>query len=127
MHADNEWDRDSDVTMVLSHLSSAMTGFPSFYGKLLDEYGDELTLQVIFSALSELVKDALAIGEQNNKTLNECLSVLEDLADESKFDLYEEIAYCFFDNLGNEYREIVKNMLLGNNLTAILRNLEQED
>ncbi len=110
---------------VIKNLLEELPDFIPTYHRLLKDYGDDLTLQVIFSALSEAVADFIDSEDPNHRLLINYLAAIENLAGHTELDLYEEIAYCFFDNFDENHLETIKYFLTPN-LLAIYQSLEED-
>jgi|GEM_PF-5819600 len=117
---------DPSKDRVIKNLLEELPDFAPTYYRLLEDYGDELTLQVVFSALSEVVTDIIDSDDPNHKRLINYLAAIENLAGHTELDLYEEIAYCFFDNFDENHLEIIEYFLTPN-LLAIYQSLLEDD
>ncbi|MCL5047884.1 MAG: hypothetical protein M1374_03715 [Firmicutes bacterium] len=74
----------------------SLPNFATLYDELSDLYGDEVTMQVIFDAMAELLDEMVEEGDLT--TAKAYLNTVDSLLEE-KFNLYEEIIYCFIANL----------------------------
>ncbi len=86
----------------------SLPDFCMLYEKLLDLYGDELSMQAIFDCMAEKVEETAAQGDL--ATVKDYLVTVDFLLD-SKFNLYEEIMYCFIENISSVKQDYFIDLL----------------
>ncbi|MGA2530615.1 MAG: hypothetical protein ABSG36_15840 [Acidimicrobiales bacterium] len=88
----------------------AVPEFESHYHDLLDIYDEDLTPQVVFNELAELVS-ALLLQDDSEETLDRCVGALELVAAEPGADGTELIGFCFLDQLPSFALQAIRDLL----------------
>jgi len=88
----------------------AVPEFESHYHDLLDIYDEDLTPQVVFNELAELVS-ALLLQDDSEETLDRCVGALELVAAEPGADGTELIGFCFLDQLPSFALQAIRGYL----------------
>lgn len=94
-----------------TELLRALGEFEATYRALSDAYGDELSSQVVFSALGQQVNAMLRAGDEHIERIVRYIDALEIVAQNLGLDALEEIAYCFFDGLEQTSQDQLRDYL----------------
>jgi len=84
--------------------------FESHYLDLADIYDEDLTPQVVFNELADLVTELLQLGDRE-ETLERCFAALELVAVEPGADGTGLVAFCFLDQLAPLALERIRSYL----------------
>ena len=105
------------VEALRAHLPS----FAGPYAALAADYGEDLTCQVVFQELAELVAAALLAGE-HEAFLEETFAALEHVARLDRPDAVEAVGLCFLGSLPDEVLALVA-AYVGPRTEAMLEDL----
>lgn len=105
------------VETLRAHLPS----FAGPYAALAADYGEDLTSQVVFQELADLVALALRSGE-HERFLEETFTALERVAALERSDAVEAVGLCFLGSLSEEVLALTASYL-GPRTTALLEEL----
>jgi hypothetical protein len=105
-------------------LRARLPEFESHYIELLDIYEEDLTPQVVFNELAEVVSGLLRQAE-SEELLEACVAALELVAAEPDAEGTELVAFCFLDQLPAFALEALRSYL-GPVTGTILELLEQD-
>lgn len=100
----------------------ALPEFEANYLDLVELYDEDLTPQVVFSELAEMVGGLLE-EDDDEELLERCFDAVETVAATPGVDCTEVIAYAFLDNLTPAARDLAGSWL-GPRTAAILTELE---
>lgn len=109
------------VPVAVATLRAHLPSFAGAYAALADDYGEDLTSQVVFHELADLVTMALRSGEHES-FLEEAFAALERVAALGRSDAVEAVGLCFLGSLPEEIVPLAESYL-GPRAASLLEEL----
>jgi hypothetical protein len=103
-------------------LLQALPEFESHYLDLVEVYDEDLTPQVVFSELAEMVGNLLE-ADEDEELLERCFEAVEAVAATPGVDVVESVAWAFLDGLRPDLRELADSWM-GPMTAAISEHLD---
>jgi hypothetical protein len=97
---------DTSIKVLLAELPE----FEECYLDLVEIYDEDLTPQVVFSELAEMVSNLVDAGDED-EMLDRCLEAVEAVANTPGVDLAETIGFSFLDGLRSRALDMVLERL----------------
>ena len=112
---------DTAIQVLLAELPE----FEECYLDLLDIYDEDLTQQVVFSELAEMVSNLVEAGDED-ELLDRVFDAVEVVANTPGVDLAETVGFSFLDGLRSRALDVVLERL-GPTTERILEQLDADE